>query len=264
MSPRVFLSHNQNDKPLVEPIAIKLANIFGRDKVFYDSWSIRPGDGIIDKMNLGLQEPEYVFFFVSKTSLASEMVKLEWQNALYSATKGRTRFIPVRVDGSEMPAILRQTLYIDMYTCGLETAIDQIVNVVLGGASFTPEHKGFSNLSFSRVHLHNGSIEITVSASHMVEPNPNFAFPVINEEEDIRWWIKEHPGINSAFRVGAFQLNNGVAANAVIIRPMFSTLMPRHPLVFEFHKRRDIPVNLVGVLHDLGDDQWEIVPEKLQ
>ena len=47
----IFLSHNHKDKVLVEQVAVRLKDIFGQDKVFYDSWSIQPGDGIIDKMN---------------------------------------------------------------------------------------------------------------------------------------------------------------------------------------------------------------------
>ena len=47
MAHKIFLSHNHNDKPLVEAVALKLSGIFGQDQVFYDSWSIRPGDGII-------------------------------------------------------------------------------------------------------------------------------------------------------------------------------------------------------------------------
>ncbi len=50
----IFLSHNFKDKAIVEPIALRLRDIFGQESVFYDSWSIQPGDGIIDKMNDGL------------------------------------------------------------------------------------------------------------------------------------------------------------------------------------------------------------------
>ena len=39
----IFLSHNSKDKGIVEPFANKLAEVFGRDNVFYDSWSIQPG-----------------------------------------------------------------------------------------------------------------------------------------------------------------------------------------------------------------------------
>lgn len=30
----IFISHNYNDKPIVEPIAIRLAQIYGQDQVF--------------------------------------------------------------------------------------------------------------------------------------------------------------------------------------------------------------------------------------
>ena len=55
----IFLSHNSKDKGIVEPFANKLAEVFGRDNVFYDSWSIQPGDGIIDKMEMGLKNTKY-------------------------------------------------------------------------------------------------------------------------------------------------------------------------------------------------------------
>lgn len=260
MAHKIFLSHNHRDKPLVEAVALRLAGIFGQGQVFYDSWSIRPGDGIIDQMSEGLEAPEFVFFFVSASSLSSDMVKLEWQNALYSATKGKTRLIPVRVDGSDMPAVLRQTLFIDMHTIGLEAAIAQIVSVAQGDASFTPQHQGFSNLTYSVARLGDGSIEITVRASHMMEPNPNFAFPVMNRKDEIGWWIKGHPGIQGCFRENAFQLNEGGMANAVVMRPMTGTLTPTHPLTFQFKQRGERAINLIDVLHDQGEDTWAQVP----
>ena len=58
----IFLSHNYKDKPVVEQIAIRLRNIYGEDSVFYDSWSIKPGEGIIDKMDEGLVKADYFFF----------------------------------------------------------------------------------------------------------------------------------------------------------------------------------------------------------
>ena len=224
MIKRIFLSHNHKDKPLVEAVALRLADIFGQDEVFYDSWSIRPGDDIIDKMNSGIEAPEFVFFFVSSNSLSSGMVKLEWQNALYAATKGKTRLIPVRVDGSEMPAILKQKMFIDMHTTGLEAAIAEIISVTQENTSFTPQHQGFSNLMYSANTLMDGTLEITINASHMMEPNPNFAFPIMNEKDDVSWWIKGHPGIQGSFKKDAFELNESGMANAIILRPIVGSL----------------------------------------
>ena len=73
----IFVSHNHKDKEIVEQIALRLRDTFSQDNVFYDSWSMQPGDGIIDKMNEGLADCELFLFFVSKNSLQSNMVKLE-------------------------------------------------------------------------------------------------------------------------------------------------------------------------------------------
>ena len=80
----IFLSHTHDDKPFVEPIAIKLKDIFGQDKVFYDSWSIQPGDGIIDRMNEGLTAPDFVFFsFLTRA----------WP-AIWSKWNGKMHYLP--------------------------------------------------------------------------------------------------------------------------------------------------------------------------
>ena len=85
----IFLSHNYKDKPVVEQVTLRLKSIYGIDKVFYDSWSIQPGDGIIDKMNEGLSNCKFFLFFISQNSLSSNMVKLEWQNALFRISQGK-------------------------------------------------------------------------------------------------------------------------------------------------------------------------------
>ncbi len=62
----IFFSHNCKYKDKVEPFANRLANVFGRDRVFYDSWSIQPGDGIIEKMNEDLSYSNYCFLYVRR------------------------------------------------------------------------------------------------------------------------------------------------------------------------------------------------------
>ena len=130
------MSHTHVDKPVVEPIAIRLRDIYGQDKIFYDSWSIQYGDGIIQKMNEGLTAPQFVFFFISKNSLNSVMVKIEWQTAFMKATQSECKIIPVRVDGAAMPEVFMQKLHIDMHTQEMEAAILNIVNVVQGNNTF--------------------------------------------------------------------------------------------------------------------------------
>lgn len=65
-------------------------------------------------MNNGLSQCKFFFFFVSKNSLQSKMVSLEWQNAILKATRGEAKVIPVKIDDCLMPSILMQSLYIDV------------------------------------------------------------------------------------------------------------------------------------------------------
>jgi hypothetical protein len=260
MSHRIFLSHNYNDKPIVEAVALKLAAIFGQDEVFYDSWSIRPGDGIIEQMNAGLSAPEFVFFFVSANSLASGMVRLEWQNALYAASKGKTRIIPVRIDNSELPAVLKQTLFIDMHSIGLEAGIAQIVSVTQGNASFTPQHQGFSNLSTTQEKTVDGDVVVTIKASHLLEPNPNFAFVTLNTENDAGFEFIGTGGYSGGFFKDALTSIAGEKHNAWIGRPMNLSLTPSLPIRAKFKKTGTKEVLILEVLHQKGEDIWTPVP----
>lgn len=262
MAHRIFLSHNSADKPVVEPVAIRLKAIFGQNQVFYDSWSISPGDGIIDQMNKGLNAPEFVFFFVSKASLNSGMVKLEWQNALYAASKGKTHIIPVRVDGTPMPPVLMQTLYIDMHTIGLEAAIAQIVSVAQGNASFTPQHEGFSNLTYSISKPVDGALDIVICASHLMEPNPNFLLLVGNSESELAWQIPGAPGFYGGFHqdVG---LNDGTKHNGILMRPMNATLTPTYPVRLQIKPKGSALIDFRGVMHEIGENQWKMIPRSV-
>lgn len=257
----IFLSHNHADKPVIEPVALRLRGIFGQDKVFYDSWSIQPGDGIIDKMNEGLTSPKFVFFFVSEKSLQSNMVKLEWQNALYKATKGECKIIPVRVDGSAMPPVLLQNVYIDMFANGIEAAIVQIVNVIQGNNTFTPQHMGFSNLTYKFEGDPSKEIRITISASHLMEPNPQFIVMLDNEQDEVGFDLNGGQPHVGGFNKG-IQLTNGAIVNAQAIAPMGGAITPKMPMKIKLTAMKAKPIVFRGVLHRDSYDNYGPLPHK--
>ena len=78
----IFISYNHKDEQLVDMIARRLELEFGRDNIFYDKWSMQPGDSIIGKMNEGLEKFTTFFYFLSPNSLTSKMVSKEWKSAL--------------------------------------------------------------------------------------------------------------------------------------------------------------------------------------
>ncbi len=246
MAHRIFLSHKHEDKPVVEPIALRLREIFGEDAVFYDAWSIQPGDGIIQKMDEGLTAPEFVFFFVSPLALQSGLVKVEWQNALLKASKGGTRLIPVRIANVAMPEVLKQNVYIDLYSVGLEVGLNQIVNVVQGNSSFTPSHEGFTNLTWKIVAANDREITLHIEASHLMEPNPNFVILLANAEDEVKIELNNGQPMLSGFYEKPFSTTN---AHGFTIAPMGGAITPERPMVVKLSALKDRTIQIAGLVH---------------
>lgn len=180
----IFLSHNWKDKDVVEPIAVRLREVYGENQIFYDSWSIKPGESIIGKMNEGIEKCKYFFFFISNNSLKSSMVDLEWQSALFKAAKEGIKFIPIKVDDCYPPQILISTLYIDMYSIGIENTLRDIFDIIndINSKDYVRE---FNNLLCKMKRTKDYRIEISIEAMKLIEPNSGFCFTFSNSLDDI-------------------------------------------------------------------------------
>ncbi len=254
----IFLSHTHADKPLVDPIANKLSQVFGRQNVFYDSWSIQPGDGIIDKMSEALSGCRFFFFFVSKNSLQSNMVKLEWQNAVLKATKGETRIIPVKLDDCLMPGVLLQTLYIDFFGQGPENALRQMVDVISGRSIYrSGVYEGYHNLR-AYVKEASGVHTIEFRAESYMEPHSRYLIILDNTEEDVSWTALGESMFESKFVTGA-KLNDGKVVNCLLIARQAPTT-PGFPFVVELKPKRIAAVSIRGAMHAVSRDQFSSIP----
>lgn len=255
----IFISHNHKDKPIVEPIALKLSEIFGQDKVFYDSWSMQPGDGIIDKMSEGLGETEYFFFFVSGNSLSSKMVSLEWQNALLKASKGKCKLVPIRLDSIEMPPILSQTLYIDLYSVGIEAAVAQMVNVIQEMNGYQRSNQApYSNVGFT-VGGSDQELDIHLVAQHYLEPIASFVVLIMNDEGDLEFSTPHEDPIKAGFNKN-IKLNNGITYNGQLVSA-FRGLTPKMPILVKVKAIQGKSIQFCGVLHQKGSQEWSMIPQ---
>lgn len=253
----VFLSHNHADKPVVEQVALRLAAAFGQSRIFYDSWSIQPGEGIIDRMSEALSRCGHFFFFVSANSLKSRMVSLEWQNALLKATKGQCRLVAVRCDGSELPPIMAQSLYIDLYTAGLDAAVAQIADVIRGDSIYRPPKQPFSNLAFS-LSGNDRDLTVEIKAKYFLEPIGSFIILIDNPETEFELKpINEDPykgGFNANVK-----LDDGTTTNGFLV-VVFRGVTPPMPVRIDIRATAGSPLRVRGVLHQEATDRWKGVP----
>jgi hypothetical protein len=207
-------------------------------------------------MDSGLEKAKFFFFFVSENSLQSNMVKLEWQNALMRSTRMQLRFIPVRIDSSSMPTILTQTLYIDLYTNGFEIALSQMVQVVKGVNTFSPTHSGYSNLR-SSLRWSESSLFITVFAQHYLEVVPRIAVVFGNPANNV-----EVHQVGVAMEMsydGTIPTNDGRTANLRAIGLQLP-LTPEFPVEIEVKTTNGSILEYMGVLRETSTNSWKPIP----
>ncbi len=127
--PKVFISHSSVDKQIATTIAQSLQNA-GVD-VWFDEWALNPGDSLVAKIETGVADSNTVVFMISESSINSQWVRGEI-NAFLNADFSRRdiRIIPVRLDNSEIPLLLRDRLYIDLRGHDKSRAINQLVTLV--------------------------------------------------------------------------------------------------------------------------------------
>ena len=243
----IFLSHNYLDKPVVEQIALVLRQKYGQQSVFYDSWSIQPGQGIIDKMEEGLSECKHFFFFVSHNSLTSELVKLEWQNMLMRAAKKEISFIPIRLDGAKMPVLLTQTLYIDLYSNGLDIATQQIIDVIEGNNTYrtpiacTPNIRAYKYSEGNRV-------VIECHAEYWIENKSSFMFCTQCDTSKIQIDVRDEM-IYSKGIANNQNINDKYITNCIFVS-IQRAISPGFPLIIEFSSSDCSNFDIEHVLHE--------------
>lgn len=251
----IFLSHNFKDKPIVEQIAVKLSIIFGKENVFYDSWSIQPGDSLIGKMSEGLSRAQYFFLFLSKNSITSKMVTLEWKSALLKATNNLCKIIPVKLDDSSIPVILSDFIYLDLYTNGLETILRQIVDVVSGQSTFR-ENAMIKNNLIPVVRYIGNEIQVLIKPNYYMEPTAIFMFMTENDKDEIKWVLTSDNMYDSGFNNNV-TLKSGEKLNGIYIG-ITRALTPEYPLTVTFQARTDKQIRIKYILK--GDNPKQFKP----
>jgi hypothetical protein len=108
MKPNVFISYSRREVGFVDDLASKLQK--GGFKVWLDYRNLIPGEPWEDQINKGLDEAQVVLLVVSKTSIDSHNVELEWMHAL---NQGDKRIILVIFEAVKLPAELEKYEWVD-------------------------------------------------------------------------------------------------------------------------------------------------------
>jgi hypothetical protein len=125
-----FLSHSSKDKSFIRQLA---ADLTSHDiAVWLDEQRIRVGDSIPDQIAQGLAESDFFVIAISESSVASEWVKKELNNALVQEVERRqVRVLPIKLDSAPIPESIRDKKYAD-FSRSYKSGLEQILEAMKG------------------------------------------------------------------------------------------------------------------------------------
>lgn len=126
----IFLSHNHGDKPFVRRLARDLRKLGAR--VWVDEAEIKIGDSLIEKIQQGLSDMQYVGAVLSPRSVDSPWVTRELDIASNLEIAGRrVRVLPLIIEKCQVPLFLTGKLFADFtrpqnYRAELSKLVDRL------------------------------------------------------------------------------------------------------------------------------------------
>jgi hypothetical protein len=112
--PWVFFSYAHADVRRVRAVAEELRRLHVR--VWVDQQELIAGDSLVTEIQRGLERASALVFFASSASLESHWTRheLDYFLARRVSSAGGPRIIPVLIEDVELPALMRDILYVDM------------------------------------------------------------------------------------------------------------------------------------------------------
>jgi len=107
MKPNIFMSYSRREVGFIDDLTHRLEK--EGFKVWLDYRSLVPGTPWAGQINKGLDESEVILLVVSKESIASKYVELEWRRVL----KETKRIILVIFEAVDLPKELERYEWVD-------------------------------------------------------------------------------------------------------------------------------------------------------
>jgi TIR domain len=131
-----FISYTAADRAWAEWIAQTL-EAAGYTTVL-QAWDFRPGENFVLRMNQALEQTERVLAVLSPRYFASSYATDEWTAALVRAAGEADRLLPVRIEPCELPALLANRIYIDLFGLDEPAAAAELLAGVVRGRARPP------------------------------------------------------------------------------------------------------------------------------
>ncbi len=168
----VFISYSHNDNEFVANLAAHLVK--HNTRVWVDTWQLRVGDSIIEKIQEALQESSALLVILSKSSVQSNWCKKEINAGLMRELEEKKVIVlPVLLEDCDVPLFLKEKMYADFrsnFDNGLSDILEGIAKV--------------TNASQSRIEYPNFHVDWSVDWGFTEEDTLNLKFILVEQAHD--------------------------------------------------------------------------------
>jgi hypothetical protein len=121
-----FLSYNHQDKEEARRLGAQLT--FVGAQIWFDEWEVQAGDSIPGKVNEALATMDTLLLMWSEHANRSKWVRSELETAITRLTEDEGfRVIPVRLDSTPLPPLLRPLKWVELRDGDLGRAVNEIM-----------------------------------------------------------------------------------------------------------------------------------------
>lgn len=185
----IFLCHSSKDKGFARRLSEDLKN--NGIKVWIDEAEIKVGDSLIEKIEEGIEELQYLGIILSPNSSGSSWVKKELNVAMLREIKAkRVKVLPILYKECKIPIFLEEKKYADFtknYQEGLTELLTRLIKNDIGliEKEKKSEYKVETSKRYSSVSFPNGEYHYYVR---------NYENTTIKLSEiSIKYWHKDFP-----------------------------------------------------------------------
>jgi hypothetical protein len=109
---KVFISYSSRDKDFARKLANDLREL--DHEVWLDEWVIKVGDSIVQKIEEGLSDAEFLVLILTPDAVSSGWVEREWASKYWEEVQSsRMSLLPALLRDCEIPILLRPKKYAD-------------------------------------------------------------------------------------------------------------------------------------------------------
>jgi DNA-binding NtrC family response regulator/predicted Ser/Thr protein kinase len=135
---QTFISYSSHDKDFASRLCNDLT-LYDVD-VWFDDWSIRPGDSITKAIQEGLRISDFVLLLISVSAIESNWAEEELNSSLFSAVStGKPKLVPLLIEQCDVPPLLRHRKYLDFTSASdYESSLDKLVTLLYSETASAP------------------------------------------------------------------------------------------------------------------------------